>query len=222
MVHGTDYGVQYEIYLNKELDLYNDILSICIDLRKMIKFEKIDKYSDQYKLVIIPYSELDKRLSKNNQVYEYINCVNKITTNGYRILRRDHPEIYKYYDVYFYKKNIKHMEFVEPYTKEEFELCEQQLDELRDISLSADFYLNYSDEQMKKISHKKYDLEKIVNIQRIISNSKYFEEIKSIEQDLTNIEITDEEKELVDKVLKHPKLEGSIKWYGINLIESYY
>ena len=63
MVNGKYYGVQYEIYLNKKLDLYNDILPICIDVRKMITLdEKVNK------LIIFNYNELDKRLSQNKNI----------------------------------------------------------------------------------------------------------------------------------------------------------
>ena len=71
MVHGNYYGVQYEIFLNKELDLYNDILPICIHVRKMISLEKIDRNSEQYKLVIIPHEELKKRFYQKQNTRKY-------------------------------------------------------------------------------------------------------------------------------------------------------
>jgi hypothetical protein len=34
--------------------------------------------------------------------------------------------------------------------------------------------------------------------------------------------LTDGEKELIRRILEHPKLEGAISWHGINLIDGFY
>ena len=72
-----------------------------------------------------------------------------------------------------------------------------------------------------------YDNERIsllqkLNIQRIIARPDYFEEIKRIEESLTDIILSNEEEEIVNLVVSHPKLEGVIDCHGINLIEGYY
>jgi hypothetical protein len=77
-------------------------------------------------------------------------------------------------------------------------------------------------EERNQIDEKQFTLGKILKIQRIISNPEYFQEIKEIEQKLTNIELTEEEKKLVQKVLSHPKLEEAIEFNGINLIDGFY
>ena len=192
MVHGNYYGVQYEIFLNKELDLYNDILPICIHVRKMISLQKVDRNSEQYKLVIIPHEELEKRFYQKQNTRKYAEN-NDLISYNHSITRESYPENFKYYDVILYKSLIKHNKCLEPFTQEEFKKYE-----------------------------KEPKLRKTLDIQRIISNPVYFDEIKEIERELTDIELTDGEKELINKVLSQPKLEGSIEYHGFNLINGYY
>ena len=221
MVHGNYYGVQYEIYLNKELDLFNDILPICIDVRKMISLEKINKDSNQYKLVIIPYKELDKRFEKREHVRKYIESLNKLSYSEIEFNRKFNPELLKYYDVKIYKNFLKCFKFPEPYTQEELEKLEKCFNNLIDIYKSENYWYKPIEEK-NQIDEKQFTLGKILKIQRIISNPEYFQEIKEIEQKLTNIELTEEEKKLVQKVLSHPKLEEAIEFNGINLIDGFY
>lgn len=218
MVHGNYYGVQYEIYLNKELDLFNDILPICIDVRKMISLEK---HSNQYKLVIIPYRELDERFEKREHVRKYMQSLDEISYN-HQITRKSNPEEFKYYDVKIYKTYIKHSEEIEPYTDETFENLEKKVEELSSKYNEHDYWEKYSSEERKSFDIERGILMDVLKVQRIIRNKNYFEEIKEIERELTNIELTDGEKELINTVINHPKLEGSIAFHGINLIEGFF
>lgn len=220
MVHGNYYGVQYEIYLNKELDLFDDILPICIDVRKMISLEKINKDSNQYKLVIIPYRELDKRFEKRENVTKYVQSLDEISYNHY-ITRKSNPEEFKYYDVKVYDNIIKHNEYSQPFTEEELKNCEKRFEDVIEIYKHDDFW-NKPEEERKEIDFEQNNLRRILNIQRIISNPVYCEEIKQIERELTDIELTDREKELVTCVLEHPNLQGKISSHGINLIHGFY
>lgn len=222
MVHGNFYGVQYEIYLNKEFDLYDDILPICIDVRKMIKLEKITHNSNYYKLVIISYEELNKRLGKKVHIQKYIQSLNTLSYGGsFNYSRKTHPELFKYADVINYKTYIKHNECPEPYTQEELKICEKRFQELINI-YNSEIIWDKSKEERKELDIEQHKLRDILNIQRIIINPNYFQEIKEIERDLTDIELTNEEIELINKIVTHPKLEGAVKWHGINLIEGFY
>lgn len=218
MVHGNYYGVQYEIFLNKEIDLYNDVLPICIDVRKMISLEKIDNY---YKLVIIPYKELDERFEKREHVRKYMKSLDEISYN-YQITRKSNPEAFMYYYVKIYAKHIKYSEGFEPYTDDMFEKLENKVQELSSKYNEVDYWEKYSSEEIKKFDIERGILMDVLKIQQIIRNNDYYEEIKEIEQELTDIKLTDGEKELIDKVLTHPKLEGTIKCHGINLIDGFY
>ena len=222
MVHGNYYGVQYEIYLNKELDLYNDILPICIDVRKMISLEKINKDSNQYKLVIIPYREFDKRFEKREHVRKYMSSLDEISYN-HQINRNSNPEAFKYYDVKIYKNLIKHNKNLpKPISAEELKSLEESYETIKRICISDDFWTKYSEKERIEFENERISLNDKLNIQRIISKPEYFEEILRIEKSLTNIELTDGEKELIEKVLSHPKLEGAIQCNGIHLIEGFY
>ena len=220
MVHGNYYGLQYEIYLNKELDIFNDILPICIDVRKMIFLEKVDKNSDQYKLVIIPYRELDKRFEKRENVRKYVENLDKLSYRSFKYDRKSHSEVFKYYDVKMYKSLIKHNEHPVPYSQEQLKECEKRFEDIKEIYNSEDFW-NKSNEERNEIDIEQGKIRQILNIQHVISNPEYFDEIKQFEKELTDIELTDGEKELINKVLSHPKLEGSIYCHGINLIEGF-
>ncbi len=43
MVNGNYYGIQYEIFLTKEIDFYDDLLPIWMDVRARIEMKKIEK-----------------------------------------------------------------------------------------------------------------------------------------------------------------------------------
>lgn len=220
MVHGNYYGVQYEVYLNGEFDLFNDILPICIDVRKMISLEK-SKESNHYKLVIIPYREIDERFEKREHVRKYIGSLDEISFNR-RITRKTHPELFKYYDVNIYKTYVKHSEEIEPYEEDLFEKLERKVEELSSKYNKDEYWEKHSSEERKAIDIEKGLLMDDLKVQRIIRNKNYFEEIKEIERELTNIELTDGEKELINAVIHHPKLEGSIDFHGFNLTEGFY
>jgi len=214
MVHGNYYGVQYEIYLNKQLNLFDDVLPICIDVRKMISLE-------HNKLVIIPYRELDKRFEKREHVIKYMESMDEISYN-YKITRKTNPELFKYQDVKNYTNYIKYSELPEPYTEEHFQKLEHRLEELSSKYNELDYWEKYPSEERKKFDTERSILIEVLRVQRIIRNKEYFNKIKQIEQELTDIELTDGEKELINKVLSHPKLKGSIYFHGINLIEGFF
>lgn len=214
MVHGNYYGVQYEIYLNKQLNLFDDVLPICIDVRKMISLE-------HNKLVIIPYRELDKRFEKRQNVRKYMESMDEISYN-HQITRKTNQELFKYQDVKNYTTYIKHSELPEPYTEEHFQKLEHRVEELSSKYNELDYWEKYSSEERKKFDIERSIIIEVLRVQRIIRNNEYFEEIKEIERELTNIELTDGEKELITRILEHPKLEGKISSHGINLIDGFY
>jgi hypothetical protein len=71
MAHGNYYGIQYEIYLTKELDFYDELLPIWMEVRAKIEMEK-DKKTDNYKLIIIPYKEIGQQLYRNSLFNSYV------------------------------------------------------------------------------------------------------------------------------------------------------
>ena len=188
MVHGNYYGVQYEIYLNKEISLWDDVLPICSYVKKMLTLEKVKGYKDKYKLVVIPYNDFDKRLKNNDEIYCYIHSVEIIKNNGI-MDREKYREDFKYYDVEVYKNYIKHTNH-----------------ELNNLSENLEILGTIRDSEIEKI----------------IENREYLKEIKELEQNITNIELTDIEKEIINMVMNHPNLKGTIESHGINIIEGKY
>ena len=222
MVHGNYYGAQYEIYLKKKINFFDDVLPICIDVKKMISLQLLNVKSDIYKLVIIPYRELDKRLEKRANIRKYVNSLDQISGSPKKKTRKTNPEIFKYIDVKIYTDYIKHSEVPEPYTEEHVQNLENKLEVLKSKYDELHYWEKYSSQEIKDFDSERSMLEEILRVQRIIKNKTYFEEIQEIERELTSIELTDGEKELITRILEHPKLEGAISWHGINLIDGFY
>lgn len=222
MVHGNYYGVQYEIYLNKEISLWDDVLPICSYVKKMLTLEKVKGYKDKYKLVVIPYNDFDKRLKNNDEIYCYIHSV-EIIKNNSELDREKHKEDYKYYDVAFYKDNIKHAKYDLNILDEDlYNKLESNINKIKEIIKSDKYWKDYSMEDKVKFDEDRLNTIKNLRIQRIIRNPEYLKEIKEIEQNITNIELTDREKEIINMIINHPNLKGTIESHGINIIEGKY
>lgn len=73
MVHGNYYGIQYEIHLTKEIDYYDDLLPIWMDVRTRIDMYRINGY---YKLIVIPYVDFSEQLDNNSLFKSYIRMMN--------------------------------------------------------------------------------------------------------------------------------------------------
>jgi hypothetical protein len=220
MIYGNYYGIQYEVYLNKPIDLFNDVLSICIDIRKMISLEKVNRNSEKYKLVIIPYRELDSRLIKKQHIMDYISQIEKTMFNK-KITRKSHPSAFKYYDVKVYSSSIKNKIIPQAYSEEMLKNLENQFEKLTKIFNELNFWDKYTVDEIKCLNLDIKILKEKIDVQRIIMNQEYFNEIKEIERELTDIELTNREKEIIEQIITHPKLKGRVECHGINLIEGF-
>ena len=222
MVHGNYYGAQYEIYLNKQIDFYNDILPIWISVRERIEYELIKFGNGQYKLIVIPYQKLDKRFQKLEYTRNYMSAIDILSINN-TLTRENSLEEFKYFDVKIYKNIIKHNKNLpEPISSEELESLEESYKIIRRKFEEDDYWTKYSEKELIEYDNERISLIQKLNIQRIIARPDYFEEIKRIEESLTDIILSNEEEEIVNLVVSHPKLEGVIDCHGINLIEGYY
>jgi hypothetical protein len=223
MVHGNNYGIEYVIFLEKPIDYFDDFLPICIDTRKMFKLDKARRNSYFYKLVIINDNELDKRFSQREHIQKYIRSLDYISYNHLKD-RTTYPEEFKYYDVKMYNKYIKYNHDIEiffPFSQTQIQQAEQRINELTNKYNEDEYWTKYTSEERKNFNIEKSILNELIITQRIISNPDYFKEIKQIYNELTNIELTEEEKQKINKVLTHPKLEGNISNHGFNLIDYY-
>jgi hypothetical protein len=120
MVHGNFYGIQFEIYINCDLDFYNDLLPIWTDVRARIELEK-DKKTGINKLIIISYEEFSQQLYNNKVFNAYIR-----ENDAMRCHHSEFHENFIRHSTYFmvrqYEKFVKHNKNLpEPMTKEQFD-----------------------------------------------------------------------------------------------------
>jgi hypothetical protein len=223
MVHGHFYGIQYEIHLTKALDFYNDLLPIWMEVRTRIEMEK-DKESGINKLILIPHEEFDQQLYNNKVFNEYIReneamCCD-LKDFGENFIRNS-----KYYMVRQYKKLIKrNTSLPEPMTKQAYDELVKEWKKIEQMNFTDE---KMNDDEWKEFNTKRSNIYNELNIQRIIHDPEYFEEIKKLEKKLLEqVNFTKEQGELIQnvlqKILTHPKLESIISWHGLNLVDGYY
>jgi hypothetical protein len=201
MVHGTNIGLQYIFIVDREIDYYNDILKISMDIRKKL-FEKNSK-----SFIIFQINEFDKRFYESKHGKKYINALNKIYALNIEYDGEKYPEDFLYYDVMIYNKE-KH-NYHKILSFDEFNQLKNEFENLKNDS---DNYFN------KKTYDKIKELKNEIDIQRIFIDSKYFEQVKKIENELINIELTDEEKEIIKKIEEHSLFHFDVKWHGFEFV----
>ena len=223
MVHGNWYSARYEIYLTKPLDLYNDILPICSSVRYMLKYIQMVKDGiDEYKLIIIDTENLNKRFITRPIAKSYACALDTIeySYNDKTVTRENEPTMFEYQDVFTYANKIKHQNAPVIMSTMELDDLKIRLKEIRDIlDKQSD---KKSENDFKALTLEYNQLFKTKQIQPIIANPEYYNKIISMEQELTNIELTQEELYLIKAVETHPSLAGLIKFSGFNLANGYY
>jgi hypothetical protein len=225
MVHGNWYSARYEIYLTKPLDLYNDILPICSSIRYMLKYIQMGKDGiDGYKLIIIDTDKLDKRFTTRPIANDYACALDTIEYSYKTVTREKDPTMFEYQDVFTYANKIKHHyqedNLFIPIKKEQLEELKIRLEEIIDVSAGLRDKKSEIDVNVLQLEYNK--IFKTIQIQPIIANPEYYNKIISMEQELTNIELTQEELDLIKAVETHPSLAGLIKFSGFNLANGYY
>ena len=224
MVHGNWYSARYEIYLTKPLDLYNDILPICSSVRYMLKYVQMVKDGiDEYKLIIIDTENLNKRFITRPIAKSYACALDTIeySYNDKTVTRENEPTMFEYQDVFTYANKIKHQNSPVIMSTMGLDDLKIRLKEIRDI-LDADGRDKKSENDFNALTLEYNQLFKTIQIQTIIVNPEYYNKIISMEQELTNIELTQEELDLIKAVENHPTLDGLIKFSGFNLANGYY
>jgi hypothetical protein len=216
MVHGTYYGIQYEIHLTKEIDFYNDLLPIWIDVRARIEMEK-DKHTGNYKLIIISHREFEKQLLNRSIFKSYIRENNSIAFDK---LNRSDDEIrqLKYVMVNLYEKFIKNnTDLPEPITKEKYN---QLVVDWNEIERNSWMHDEMTDDEWREYNIKQFNICKQLKIQRIIHDLEYFDEIKSLyKQLLQQVSFTEQHSKIIEKVISHPKLDSIISRHGLTLVD---
>jgi hypothetical protein len=223
MVHGNYYGIQYEIHLTKDLDFYDDLLPIWIEVRARIEMAK-DKETGLNKLIVIPYEEFNQQLY-NNKLFNSYARENDHVSCCSQNMHENEIRRYKYFIVRQYEKLIKNNKNLpEPMKKEEFDELVKEWEKLEKINFTDE---KMSDEEWKEFDKKRTNIFNQLKFQRIIHDPEYFEEIKKLDKKLLEqVNFTKEQGERVQKVLQkvisHPKLEGIISWHGLTLVDGFY
>ena len=220
MVSGYYYGIQYEIFLTKEIDFYDDLLPIWMEVRSRIEIVK-DKQTGNYKLIVITYHDLSRQL-RNNSLFESYIIENDKISNGCKVCDNEFLRKFKFVMVRQYEKFIRHKTSLpEPITKEEFEkLCIEKNSLDNKLEWGADILsLEKSLENERKYS----EICKQLQIQRIIHDPEYFQEIKSLHTQLIEqVSFDEKQRECIQKIISHPKLNGVISWHGLTLVDGFW
>ena len=206
MVHGTYYGVQYVLTLSKVLDYYDDVLPLCALHRTMFDLVNVDKEVDTCQLRVLFYGSLDDRFAKNPRAQTLMGACDTINYNN-DVQRETHFEEFKYQDVMTYSRLIKHKN-LERCTKKEY----QELVEFHENLFKTDVW-----------EAREYDKrDKRFNVQRIMVDAAYFQEIMILEEQITAIKLTEAEQTLVDAVKNDPSIRALVVDAGTDLTSGSY
>ena len=224
-------SVQYEIKLTRDIDFFDELLPIWINVRAKIELKK--NYKTGFTLVVIPYDDLRTQLYKNNLFNSYRNEnreFNFIKCTTDKKHSEEHLRKLKFVMARMYETTIKYnteyQPLPEPITKEEFnKLCKEKIELQKKMwygnQMAPELSKEEKDELDKNIKRHN-EIIKQLEIQRFIYDPEYFEEIKSLNQkilDQVALSFTEEQNERIKKVLNHPKLEGLISWHGLKLLD---
>jgi hypothetical protein len=223
MVHGTYYGIQYEIHLTKDLDFYDDLLPIWMEVRARIEMEK-DKYSGKYKLIVIPCKQFDKQLYNNSLFNKYIKQNNE---QSFCSEYKTEQELIskKFVMITHYNRYVKHnSDLPEPISEQEYKLLLESWQQIYNkLNENAGIINGLSNKEWNELETERTDLFNRLKVQRIIHNSDYFQEIKNLEKELTEqVTLSEEQSALIQKILSHSNLQGLISWHGLTLVDGFY
>jgi len=206
-MHGTYYGVQYVLTLSKVLDYYDDVLPLCSQHRTMFDLVNVDKEAGTCQLRILFYSALDDRFLANPRASMLMSSFD--IAYNFNMNREIYFEEFKYQDVMTFAKHIKHKNQTKC-TKEEFQV---ELEFHNNLHKDDDVCDNIR-EYAKRSKH--------FEIQRIIVDAAYFQEIMILEEKLTEIELSEAEQALVDAVKNDACIRTLVVDAGIDLTSGFY
>jgi hypothetical protein len=220
MVHGTTYTVRYVIKLKNSIDYYDILLPICSANKKM--FELINN-NEETLLVVFGEKDLKKRFDQKPNIEEYHRLM--ISVNRYGIKSKEENEYekanMKYWHAHMYSSCVKfnvNNKFIPEKVYSDEEITELRakgneiVTKLNKLSYNADEHWDLESE-LNKIKY-------IIKINPIFNpNTK--QEIIDLESELSTIELTDEEKIILENVKSNTHIAENIESEGFQL-HSYY
>ena len=213
MVHGDYFGINYIIYLTKPIDLFNDLLPICISNRHMLTLINPTKIS------VFNSSKFDKRLD-SKEISSLFCSFDKLQYKCYKNLLKNRqlfPDMYLYYDVFIYSTIIKGR-LIDIISNDELDIMKTRYNELENMINNDTYDIN----NYKLFSDELNILRKTIEIQIIICDKEYLQKIIDIEGKITNNILTDEETMLIKSIESHPTINKIIEKSGFEIIKEYY
>lgn len=215
MVHGTNYQIRYIIHLKNQIDLYDDFLPICIAERNM--FEILDNKT----IVIFNHKDLYERYYSNEIAKTF---ESKLSTVYYgkktKTQLEEEAQNLKYYYALLYSSELKiinknNYNTTKIYTLDEITEFHNRIQEINKIQYGPNQH-NLTEDEIKQLLTEKN------KIYEIIRNNPIFEpstgpEIIDIERQLTNIELTNEEKEMIERIKSNECIKSNIEAEGFQL-----
>ena len=116
------YGCHYVIHLKQPINLFDDLLPMCIKNRHMLTFYK----NNPCIITVLPYQMFDPIDSLHLQNVE--RAMNEITRDCYlfnddnfQTLKIKYPDLFLYYNVFIYSTEVKGKTVVERISDSEYE-----------------------------------------------------------------------------------------------------
>lgn len=195
MVHGTGYSIKYQIVLTKPLDLYDHVLPICIELRSMLELDPLDPT----KLTVLGSQALSSRFRSNYLAQKFVSD----------------PDVQIYSELI--ASQIVSDQVLEP---AQLEPIKKIYSKLKEESEEPEFWSGNPISVQKRLDKEK--ARQIIMSQDLISDQVRYSHAQNLYNQICQIELTNQEKELIEQVKSHPAINPIIKCCGYSIIKSYY
>jgi hypothetical protein len=216
MVHGINRNIRYLIHLKNQIDLYDDFLPICIAERKM--FEILDNKT----IVVLNHSDLYKRYYSNEIAKTFESKLEK-TYYGKKTKAELEEEALnlKYHYALLYSSELKiinknNYDTTKIYTLDEIKEFQNRIQEINKTLYGPNKQQNLNEEDIDNLNTEKNELQDIIKYNPLFEPSTG-PEIIDIEKQLTNIELTHEEKEMIERIKSNPCIKSNIEAEGFQL-----
>lgn len=104
MFQYNSYHLHFIIHLTQPIDLFEDLLPICIENRHMLSFHK----NDPTKICVLKINDYtNPHLTRLTSAMNELDNNECYYTNDFSILRKKFPDLFLYYDVFTYSSKIK-------------------------------------------------------------------------------------------------------------------
>lgn len=221
MVHGINFGIQYVVQLSDvKYDYYNDILPLCTKLRYMVTYNK-----ELNQLILFNKEWENKKRIKNYALFS--DFVNNMLAYEYNreIKYKNIKELFDIGNcveviIYYYSTHLKNngiRKDISRFSNDEWLAINKRNGEINEIIKNK---LNYISQDILAERNEIFNWINLYNFYIDIDEESRNEIIKK-ENDLVDVQLTDEEKEIIDIIHNYPLFEGKIKFEGNILFKNF-